>query len=83
MVADPAQPLGYAVSNALRMDMLWTSMRAVRNARYKLIRFDPCHEELYDLGADPYEHVELLKLGLTSAQRAGYDELVHDLASLR
>ncbi len=61
VVQDPAQASGYAVSNALRMDLLGTHTRAVRNARHKLIRQDPCTEELYDLVADPFELTDLLQ----------------------
>src|SRR6185503_18777753 len=83
MVRDPGQPLGFSVSNALRMQLLPANMRAIRNLRYKLIRDDPCMEELYDLVADPLERTNLLLRSLGTAERAAYDELSARLAALR
>ena len=83
VVRDPTQPLGFSVSDALRMDLLWTDMQAVRGSRYKLIRFDPCTEELYDLALDPYEHTNLLARGLSTAERAAYDALTRVLDGIR
>lgn len=82
VLVDPAQPRGFGVSNALRMETLRTSSRAVRRARHKLIRFDPCHEELYDLVLDPFETRDLLRGPLSSATRAAYDRLARVLDSL-
>ncbi len=82
VVADPAQPAGHSVSNAVRIDPLWTDMRAVRNARYKLIRFHPCKEELYDLVQDPREQTDLLALTLGREAFAAYSELARELDRL-
>lgn len=81
--ADPVQSGGYTVSNALRIEPLWTDMQAARDARYKLIRFDPCREEFYDLALDPYETQELLARGLDVAQRQAYERLARGLDTLR
>ncbi|HEX6885602.1 MAG TPA: sulfatase-like hydrolase/transferase [Planctomycetota bacterium] len=83
VVADPAQPRGYAVTDALRMHFLASDQRAVRGTRYKLIRQDPCHEELYDLALDPYEQTNLLAAPLTPAARAAHDGLSAILMALR
>jgi arylsulfatase B len=61
LVRDPSQARGFQVTNALRMKLLPTHMQAVRDRRYKLIRSDPCHEELYDLILDPSERKDLLQ----------------------
>lgn len=82
IVRDLSQPLGFSVSNALRMDLLPTHSRAVRGPRYKLIRFDPCSEEFYDLAQDPFEHTDLLARALTVSERAAYDSLAQRLALL-
>lgn len=83
VVADPAQPLGFASSNAIEIAPLWTNMQALRDARYKLIRLDPCTEEFYDLAVDPLETTELLAPGLTAPQRAAYERLAALLDGLR
>jgi len=80
---DPAQVSGYTLSNALRIEPLWTDMLAARDARYKLIRFDPCREEFYDLALDPREARELLALGLDSLQRRAYERLAQGLDTVR
>lgn len=80
---DPGQPQGFAVSSALRMELLPTYMRAVRNERYKLIRLDPCSEELYDLAVDPLERKDLLRNPLGGLARAAYYELLSRLVALR
>lgn len=82
-VIDPAQTSGHAVSNALRIEPLWTDMQAARDRRYKLIRFDPCREEFYDLAFDPRETDELLARGLDAEQRRAYERLTRGLDSLR
>jgi arylsulfatase A-like enzyme len=79
---DPALPLGFTVSSALRMDLLPTYMRAVRNRRYKLIRLDPCTEQMYDLGTDPLELTDLLRQPLTTDESAAYFELSARLGAL-
>jgi arylsulfatase A-like enzyme len=82
VVQDRSQPSGFAVTDALRMELLPTRMQAVRRARYKLIRLDPCREELYDLWLDPLENTNLLTRPLTPAERAAYDRLVLVLDTL-
>ena len=76
-------PTGYTVSNAVRIDLLWTDMLAVRNQRYKLIRLDPCNEELYDLAQDPAELTNLLLQPLDAEALAAYDSLALALDTLR
>ena len=82
VVQDPAQANGFAVSNALRMDLLPTYMRAVRDRRYKLIRWDPCHDELYDLARDPLELTDLLRSPLGPEATAAYQTLSARLDAL-
>ena len=79
---DPTQPRGVTVSNAVRMDFLPTYMRAVRGVRYKLIRLDPCREELYDLDADPFERTNLLARPLSAEELGAYQQLATRLDSL-
>ena len=83
VVTDPAQAAGFAVSNAVRIEPLWSDMRAARDARYKLIQSDPCREEFYDLALDPLESTNLLTRGLSAYERAAYERLVQGIASLR
>lgn len=75
VVQDDTQPAGFAVSNALRMTMLWTNSRAIRGPRYKLVRFDPCREELYDLRLDPFEQQDLLAQPLSAKALMAYERL--------
>lgn len=82
VLVDTAQPGGFGVTNALRMDPLWTNSRAVRRARFKLIRFDPCDERLYDLALDPFETRNLLRSPLNGATRAAYERLAQVLDTL-
>lgn len=83
VIADASQPRGFQVTDGLRMEFLATDERAVRGPRYKLIRFDPCREELYDLALDPYEFTNLLASPLTPEALAAYDQLSATLASIR
>jgi arylsulfatase B len=83
MVQDPSQPLGFSVSNALRVELFPTDMRAIRNRRYKLIRIHPCREELYDLAADPLERTNLLLGSLSARERGAYDWLSFRMDALR
>lgn len=83
VVLDHSEPTGYSVSNALRMDLLPTHMRAARGARYKLLRSDPCHEALYDLASDPFEHTDLLAGPLPAEALAAHAELAAVLDSLQ
>jgi hypothetical protein len=82
-VSDPAQALGASVTNALRLELLWTDSQAAGDGRYKLLRHDPCDEDLYDLARDPHETVNLLALGLDPAARAAYEHLRRGLELVR
>jgi hypothetical protein len=79
---DPSQARGFAVSSALQMDLLSTHMRAVRDRRFKLIRQDPCREELYDLALDPLELTNLLSAPLCVRELAAYQTLSARLDAL-
>lgn len=52
--------------------------RALRDSRYKLIRFNNGVDEFYDLQTDPYELTNLLA-SMTTEQRAYYDRLQFQL----
>ncbi len=54
--------------------------RALRDERYKLIRFKDGHDEFYDLQADPYEAANLLAAALTAEQQKYRDRLEFWLA---
>ena len=75
VVRDASLPRGYSVTNALEMELLPGYQRAVRDARYALIRFDPCHEELYDLVLDPFQHTDLLARTLSLEEAAVHNTL--------
>jgi arylsulfatase A-like enzyme len=55
---------------------------AMRNERYKLLRFRGV-EEFYDLVEDPYEHANLLTGSLTANQQAQYQLLRNQIETLR
>ena len=55
---------------------------AMRNERYKLLRFDG-EEEFYDLQNDPYEYENLLSGDLTTAERIEYETLRDQITELR
>ena len=57
-------------------------LRAMRNERYKLLRFDG-EEEFYDLQNDPYEYENLLSGDLTTAERVQYETLREQITELR
>jgi arylsulfatase A-like enzyme len=59
-----------------------TADYAMRNAQYKLLRFNGV-EEFYDLAADPYEHDSLLAGELSTEQRAEYLALQEEISRLR
>ena len=59
-----------------------TADYAMRNERYKLMRFDGV-EEFYDLLADPYEHRDLLEGELSAEQRTAYETLGEEVEKLR
>jgi hypothetical protein len=83
VVRDPSVPRGFSVSNAVRMDFLPTHMRAVRGPRFKLLRLDPCQEELYDLQADPFEQTDLLDAPLSTEALDAYGDLASLLDTLQ
>lgn len=56
--------------------------KAIRDARYKLIRFDDGRESLYDLVADPYEAVDLLQGAPSDETTAARTALVDRLDRL-
>lgn len=55
--------------------------RAIRNARYKLIRQTGEPDELYDLDVDGFETTDLFP-SMNAAQQAAYDALAAELAAL-
>jgi hypothetical protein len=55
---------------------------AMRNHRYKLLRFEGV-EEFYDLEEDPYEYDNLLDRELTVNERAEYEALRAEIHRLR
>jgi arylsulfatase A-like enzyme len=55
--------------------------RAVRDARYKLVRSQAAPDALYDLWSDPFETADLLP-GLDAGQAAAYAALVAELVTL-
>jgi arylsulfatase B len=59
-----------------------TADYAMRNERYKLLRFDG-EEEFYDLQVDPFEHNNLMARELSAAQTAEYRSLQTQIAELR
>ena len=59
-----------------------TADYAMRDKRYKLLRFNGA-EEFYDLHADPYEHDNLLDGELSAAERAAYNSLQAEVEKLR
>ena len=59
-----------------------TADYAMRDKRYKLLRFDGV-EEFYDLQADPYEHENLLDEELSATERAAYVRLQAEIEKLR
>jgi hypothetical protein len=55
--------------------------RALRDDRYKIIRFDSGGDEFYDLQSDPIERTNLLLSTLTVTQQQEYDHLVFHLGA--
>jgi len=85
-VVDPAQPGGFALSNAIGMHFLMANQKAIRDGRFKLLTNLFGGEELYDLQKDPHERIDLLGAGhgaLEPAQRLGYLRLRTALDALR
>ncbi|MFT7462855.1 MAG: arylsulfatase B, partial [Pseudohongiellaceae bacterium] len=56
--------------------------QAIRNDRYKVIRFGPKSEEFYDLLADPFEDADLLQGVLNHTQLMEYEQLILALDKL-
>ncbi len=58
--------------------------KAIRNAEYKLIRFDKGGEEFYNVAADPNEARNLLALGrpLSAIEQGNYDTLCNAMNTL-
>lgn len=56
--------------------------RAIRDARFKLVRLSCTTDELYDLAADPFESRNLLSGTLTELQRRRYEALSAAMNSL-
>jgi arylsulfatase A-like enzyme len=56
--------------------------RTLRNARYKIIRFDQGGTAFFDLEADPGETTNLTPDNRTPEQNAAFDELNHALVDL-
>ena len=89
MLSDPASPSRrqwlYADEFFGGFDGVETADYAMRNHRYKLVRFEG-DEEFYDLREDPYEHVNLLESGLTGQEQLEFETLrrqVHELRESR
>ena len=59
-----------------------TAGYAMRDDRYKLLRFDGV-EEFYDLQMDPYEHENLLAGELSAEERTAYSALRAEIEKLR
>ena len=80
LLTDPAQPNGFQLSNAVRLQMLSPNSKTIFNGRYKWIgtgKGGP--ESLYDLWNDPFEQVDLLFPGgtpqLTTEETIAYLQL--------
>jgi arylsulfatase A-like enzyme len=63
-------------------DGVETADYAMRGALYKLLRFEG-QEEFYDLHADPYEYVDLLREELSPEQQIAYEALKAEIILLR
>jgi len=85
-LSDPAAPSRrdwiYADEFFGGFDGVETADYAMRDARYKLLRFEG-REEFYDLHADPYEYDDLLRRELSTEQRAAYESLKAEILRLR
>jgi hypothetical protein len=56
--------------------------RAVRDERYKLIRFDQGGAIFFDLNEDPFEQSDLLDADLSVVQQIAFDRLSNALMDL-
>ena len=63
-------------------DGVETADYAMRNHRYKLVRFEGV-EEFYDLREDPYEHANLLERDLSEREQAEFEALRSRVRELR
>ncbi len=63
-------------------DGIETADYAMRDSRYKLLRFEG-REEFYDLQSDPYEYKDLLLGELSAEQRVSYERLKAEILLLR
>jgi arylsulfatase A-like enzyme len=87
-IVDPAQPYGFAITNAVQLKVEADNTKAVRDGRYKLVRryngIGP--DRMYDLWTDPYEKAELLSPGgpgaLGTEESAAYASLSAALDAL-
>ncbi len=81
-LADPQQPGGQALTNAVRVRM-FAQRSAIRNQQFKLLfNAYECEEAFYDLVADPFEQNDLLTGTLDPTQQQNYDQLKAELALL-
>jgi len=56
--------------------------KGIRNAAYKLIRFDYLKEEFYNLSIDPFESVNLLDTSMSAVDITNYNYLCNELSTL-
>ena len=83
LLLDPAQPQGYAASNAVAVPALEGDRKAIRDARYKwIVDSRTCEESFFDLQRDPFETRDLLLTSLSPAERAALGALRAELAAL-
>lgn len=86
-------PLLGPSSNAVQHDWILSELfgttdepdshgKAVRDTRYKLIRWENANEALFDLDADPYEEVNLLERSLDADALAAFGSLSDILDSV-
>ncbi len=57
----------------------WT----IRNDKYKLIAYENCRRQFYDLRNDPYERRNLLRSNLKPVQASALNELINEANRLR
>ena len=85
-LSDPALPSRrewlYADEFFGGFDGVETADYAMRNHRYKLVRFEG-EDEFYDLQKDPFEHENLLVDDLTGQEQAEFETLQNQVSELR